>query len=123
MEAILDTNFIISCVLKRIDFIEELENLGFKIKVPKEVLEELKDLKKESKTNHNERVAIDVAFQILDERKVKKIKVGGRTVDDGLIQKGNDGFYIATLDRGIKVKIPNKILIDNSKKGLRVERA
>ena len=31
MEVILDTNFIVSCVRRKIDFLNELENLGFKI--------------------------------------------------------------------------------------------
>ena len=45
MEAVLDTNFIVSCVKKKIDFISELENLGFKIVLPKEIFQELKDLR------------------------------------------------------------------------------
>jgi len=122
MEVLLDTNFIISCLRKRIDFLEELKDLGFKAKVPREVLEELKDLKAEKKTGREARSAIDIAFQILDEAKVKKVKVGGRTVDDGLIAKGKEGIYIATLDNGIKREIPNKIVIDSAKNSLKIER-
>jgi len=122
MEVLLDTNFIISCVRKRIDFIDELNSLGFKAKVPREVLQEMKDLKREKKTGRDERTAIDVAFQLLDERNVKKVKVGGKNVDEGLIAKGKEGIYIATLDRGIKVKIPNKVVISNANMGLKVER-
>jgi rRNA-processing protein FCF1 len=122
MEVLLDTNFIISCVRKRIDFLEELSGMGFKPKVPREVLQEMKDLKKEGKTSYGERVAIDIAFDMLEKAKVKKIKVGGKNVDLGLIAKGQSGIYIATLDRGIKREIPNRVVIENTKKSLRVER-
>ncbi|MFH1425509.1 MAG: PIN domain-containing protein [archaeon] len=122
MEVLLDANFIISCVRKRIDFIDELEVLGFKVKVPREVLQELKDLKREKKLGRETRTAINIAFQMLDDGGVKKVGVGGRTVDEGLIAKGKEGVYIATLDKEILRGVPNKIVIDNSKKGLKVER-
>jgi len=122
MEVLLDTNFIISCVLKRIDFIEELQSLGFKVKVPREVLQEMKDLKRERRTSHQERVAIDVAFGFLNDRKVKKMKLGGKTVDEGLIKRGKEGAYIATLDRGIKIEVPNRVVILSAKNKFVVER-
>ena len=118
----MDTNFIISCLLKRIDFLDELEGMGFKVVVPKEVLQELKDVKRNGKTSREEREIIDVAFSLLRERKVKKKGVGGRTVDDGLIKFGREGFYIATLDRGIKTKVPNRVVISNASGSLRIER-
>ncbi|MEM4271110.1 MAG: hypothetical protein QXO70_03380, partial [Candidatus Pacearchaeota archaeon] len=71
MEVLLDSNFIISCVKKKIDFIEELEKLGFKVILPREVLQELKDLKMES--YHSDRVAINVALEMFEKRKIKKI--------------------------------------------------
>lgn len=122
MEVLLDTNFIISCVLKRIDFVEELEGLGFKVKVPRRVLQELKDLKTDKKSSRAERQAIDVAFAILDEKKIRKVRIGGSYVDDGLIQKGKEGAYIATLDREIKHSVPNKVVIDAAARKLKIER-
>jgi rRNA-processing protein FCF1 len=122
MEVLLDTNFIISCVRKRIDFLEELGGMGFKPKVPREVLQEMKDLKREGKTGRAERDAIDLAFDMLENAKVKKVKVGGRTVDLGLIAKGQAGIYIATLDNGIKREIPNRVVIESAKNRLMVER-
>jgi rRNA-processing protein FCF1 len=122
MEVLLDTNFIISCVLKRIDFVEELRGLGFHVKVPKSVLQEMKDLKTDKKVSHGERQAIDVAFAILEERKIRKARIGGSYVDDGLIQKGREGVYIATLDKAIKHSVPNKVVIDTAKNTLKIER-
>ncbi len=109
--------------MKRIDFVEELEAMGFHVRVPRRVLQEMKDLKKESKASRAERQAIDVAFAILEEKKIKKVRIGGSYVDDGLIQKGKEGVYIATLDREIKHSVPNKIVINATKNGLKIERS
>jgi rRNA-processing protein FCF1 len=122
MEVIMDSSFIVSCVRKKISFLEELENLGFKILVPKEVLEEMKDLRKNSKTSHEDRVAIELAFKLLNENKVKKTRIGNKKVDLGLIDKGKMGAYIATLDGEIKRQIPNSVIINKAKNSVMVER-
>lgn len=122
MEVLIDTNFIISCLLKKIDFLEELRTMGFKPVVPREVLEEMKDLKRNSKTSHEERIAINLALQLFEDKKIKKMKLGKKKVDDGLIEKGRAGIYIATLDNGIKRNIPNKIVILSAQKKLGIER-
>jgi len=115
MEVLLDSSFIISCIRKRIDFLDQLEEQGFKVKVPKEVMQELKDLRRKKETSRADRIAIDVAMEIFEHRKVKKMGVGGKNVDEGLIEKGKEGYYIATLDGGIKNKIDRKIVIFSSK--------
>jgi len=122
MKIILDTNFIISCILKRIDFIEQLTEKGFRIVVPREVIEELKDLRLSNRVSHEERVAINVALELLEKKEIKKIKLGKMRVDDGLIKKGKEGIYIATLDAVIKRQVPNRIVILDSKKEVGVER-
>ena len=121
MEVLLDTNFVISCILKRIDFMDELKNLGFTPVLPREVLQELKDLKK-NKSSPAERAAIEVAFEIFEKEKIRKTKIGGTSVDNALITKGQMGIYIATLDAGIKNRVPNLIVIASAKNGLAVER-
>ncbi len=122
MEAILDTNFIISCLMKQIDFIEELQDKGFKIVVPREVLQEMKDLKRKDKTSRAENTAIDIALQIIETKKVKKISLGENYVDKALIAKGKEGVYIATLDKGIQRQVPNRIVIKSASKSLEIER-
>ena len=111
MEVILDSSFIISCIRERIDFLAQLEEQGFKPVVPREVLQEMKDLMKSNRASHEDRVAIKVAFEIFENRKVKKMSFGDGKVDDYLIEKGKAGAYIATLDRGIKREVPNRIVI------------
>ncbi|MEK6819382.1 MAG: PIN domain-containing protein [Nanoarchaeota archaeon] len=123
MQVILDTSFIVSCLMKRIEFLDKLSELGFHVLVPREVLEELKDLKKNDKTTMREREMIAIALELLSSRKIKKTRLGHKNVDQGLIQKGVEGIYIATLDRGIKNKIPNKIVISAAQNSLLIERA
>jgi len=121
MEVILDTNFIISCVLKRIDFLEELKELGFVPVLPREVMQEMKDLK-QGKISREDKVAIEVAFKMFEEKKIKKLSFGRGKVDDSLIKKGKKGVYIATLDREIKRAVPNRIVILEAQNKLGVER-
>lgn len=112
MEVVLDSSFILSCIRKRIDFLDQLEEQGFSPRLPQEVFQELKDLR--LSVGHDDRVAIDVAMEMFERRKVKKIKLGHKKVDLGLIEKGKSGSYVATLDKVIKRQIPKVIVIFDS---------
>lgn len=121
MEVILDTNFIISCVKRKIDFISRLREEGFKVLIPKEVVNELKDL--EYNTAPADKSAVLLALQILDSNKeLKKMKLGNKKVDESLIEMGKRGAYIATLDKAIKHSIPNRVIISDSKNDILIER-
>ena len=120
MEVLLDSNFIISCVKRKIDFMSELEALGFKTLIPREVYQELKDLKQ--KVNREERSAIEIAMKMFEKSDINKITLGKESVDKGLIEKGKKGFYIATLDAAIKRSVPNKVVISAAQNSLVVER-
>ncbi|MBX4196189.1 hypothetical protein KW805_01215 [Candidatus Pacearchaeota archaeon] len=120
MEVLLDSSFIISCLRKNIDFISELKEQGFSPVLPREVMDELKDLR--LNVAHADRVAIDLAFTLFETRKIKKMKLGGTSVDEGLIAKGKHGIYIATLDRVIKRAVPNRIVISDAKNAISIER-
>ena len=115
MEVLLDSSFVISCVKERVDFLDQLEEQGFRVKIPREVMQEMKDLRKKSKLSRASREAIDVAMRLIEKRKVKKTSIGDGPVDDWLIKKGQEGYYIATLDGEIKNKIPNKVVLFRSK--------
>ena len=121
MEVLLDSNFIISCIKRKIDFLSQLKILGFRVILPREVLQELKDLRLSSR--HEERVAIDLAFQLIEKKEVKKMKLGNKTVDLGLIDKGKEGAYIATLDNNIKRIVQNKVIINNASNRIEIERS
>ena len=120
MDVILDTNFIVSCVRKKIDFFSHLEETGFKVIVPKEVVDELKDLR--HKVKHDDEGAVKLALEMLNGKNVNKIKLGQGKVDDKLIDLGKRGAYIATLDAYIKRSIPNSVIIDSRKNGILVEK-
>lgn len=121
MEVLLDTSFVISCIKKRIDFLDNLEEMGFKVLLPKEVFQEIKDLRLNSDVAT--RTAVGVALEILEKRKVKGVTIGNKNVDEGLIEFGKKGAYIATLDAAIKRSVPNKVIISESSNGLVIERS
>jgi rRNA-processing protein FCF1 len=122
MEVLLDSSFIISCVKRKIDFISELEGMGFKVLLPKEVFQEIKDL--ELHSARETRIACGLALEMFEKRKVKSVALGDkRQADEGLIEMGKRGAYIATLDAAIKRSVPNKVIIEESSNSLVVERA
>ena len=105
---------------KKIDFISQIEEEGFKVILPREVYQELKDLK--MKVNTEERALIGVALELFDSKKIKKMTLGGKNVDEGLILKGREGYYIATLDGAIRRIISNVIIINSAGNKILVER-
>ena len=119
MEVLLDTSFIVSCVKEKIDFIKQLEQAGFVVKVPHEVIEELKDLK--LKSDRKTKDAVKIALMIVLDKSVKKIRLGHKSVDDGLIEKGKDGYYIASLDRVIKHSVEKRVVLFKDKRQVGVE--
>ena len=121
MQVLLDSSFIISCVRERIDFLAQLEEQGFTPVVPREVLQEMKDLRTSNRVTHEDRVAIDVALTMIEQQKVKKIGMGQGRVDDWLIKKGQAGSFIATLDKGIKKRVPKRVVIFKAQNRVGVE--
>jgi len=107
-------------MIRKIDFIEQLKKEGFRIIIPKEVIEELKDLK--NNLPHNEKTAINLAIELIEKNKLEKMKLSKGKVDDALISLGKKGAYIATLDSAIKNIIPNKIGISSAKNAILIER-
>jgi rRNA-processing protein FCF1 len=95
--------------------------MGFKVLLPREVFEEIKDLRLNS--DHETKVAVEVALELFKKRKIKSVALGKKPVDEGLIEFGRRGAYIATLDTVIKRQIPNKVCISESGNKLIVERS
>ena len=123
MEVLLDSSFIISCLVKKIDFLSQLKEKGFKVVIPREVIQELKDLTTKKELSRGERTAIKIGLELFSSKDVKKIGFGEKKVDDMLIKKGKEGVYIATLDNGIKRQVKNKIIIQSAKKEIGIERS
>ena len=115
-EALLDTNFIISCARQKIDFFEEIESLGFSALVPEQVIGELMKLSSSEKRKVGREA--ELALKILEANKFHTIGLEVRNVDKGIIKfaRKNPETVIATLDNGIKEKIPNRKLVIRGKK-------
>ncbi|MGY4883959.1 MAG: hypothetical protein ACP5NZ_00065 [Nanobdellota archaeon] len=108
-QALLDTNFIITCMKQKIDFFEELPLMGIQIIIPEEVIKELEKLNQNS------------ALKLLEneEERFLKVSLGGKNVDNAIINfaKKNKEIIVGTLDQDVRKKIKNrKISIRNKKK-------
>ena len=109
---ILDTNFILSCLRKKIDFFEEIKFMGFQILIPKQVIKEIKGIANSKKKLHFKEDA-KLALKLLETNSFREINLKEKNVDKGLISlaKKKKNIIIATLDREIKNKIQNTKLI------------
>ena len=118
-KALLDSSFIITCVKNKIDFFNYLEEEGYKILIPKKVIEEIKHVA-ESKKKLKDKDIATLSLKILMMKDFKAIETKGKTTDNSIINYGkeNPETIIATLDKEIKFKIKNKRLIIRNKKKL-----
>lgn len=119
--ALLDSNFIITCVKEKIDFFEELSFMGFKIIIPEQVIKEIENVSNSNqklKSRENAKFAIE----ILKKNNFEEIDIGKGHVDRKIIEyiKDKPEILVATLDRELKKKLiqlkKHKIVIRGKKK-------
>ena len=106
---IFDTNFILTAIKQKIDFISDLE--GCELLVPKQVLEELKKMTTDKKKKLVERELAGISLAILNQNKSKFriIELEKSFVDTGLLRLNpQEKPVIATLDREIKRLLKGK---------------
>ncbi|MBS3070951.1 hypothetical protein J4407_01470 [Candidatus Pacearchaeota archaeon] len=122
MEVILDTNFIMTCVKQKIDFFSDIETLGFKIIIPKQVLNELK-LVIRSRKKHHFRQDAELSLKIIESEKgnwkTVDLKKYGKNTDTGIknFAEVHERVLVATMDQELKRKIKNnKIVIRGMRK-------
>ncbi len=120
--AVLDTNFILSCVKKKIDFFREIPERGIQILIPKQVIEEIKRIENSTKKLYF-REAAKLAVVILENNDFEEIDLKENYVDKGLIKyaKEHPRAIIATLDKELQNKIANPKLIIRGEKKLEVQ--
>ena len=108
--ALLDTNFILSCIKQKIDFFEELFLRGYQVIIPNRVIDELKKLKQTS------------ALKLLEKSNFKKITLMGKNVDNSIINYANKNpdILVATLDEELNNKLKNRKIIIRGKKKLEI---
>jgi rRNA-processing protein FCF1 len=119
MKIILDTNFLIYCAKNKLDYIEEIKNLineGFELVVPRQVINEINKLKEDKfkKVSGKDKLACNLALQILEKNKVKIVNLEGKTVDDAIINLALEDKknIVCTLDREIRHTLGRVILIN-----------
>ena len=120
-QAVLDTNFILTAIKNKIDFIEEITFLGLTPVVPEQVITELEKIV-ESEKKLKFKDDAQLGLKILEKKKIEKIDLKNDYVDDGLIDyaQENKSAIFATMDKELKSKIPNRKLVIRAKKGLEI---
>jgi rRNA-processing protein FCF1 len=109
-QVILDTNFILSCIRKKIDFFEEIKFMGLEIIIPKEVIKEIEKFRQKPES--------EVALKLIKKNNYNEIELGKGHVDKKIINyaKNSSEIIVATLDREIKNKVNNRKLIIRGKR-------
>jgi rRNA-processing protein FCF1 len=116
MKIVLDTNFLISCLKFKIDFLKELQ--GDELFIVDKTRGELEKLIKGGKAQDKQRAKL--SLMILKKKKIKIIKSKEKeTVDDTLARLKN--YIIATQDKELKKRIKGKKLIIRAKKKLEIQ--
>lgn len=124
MQILLDTNFMLTCVKQKIDFVTELEYMGFsKFIIPKQVVLELKKLVTDKKTKIIDRESAEMTLDIIKNCKAtKRVDLKEDITDKGIIDYANKkGTAVATLDGEIKENIKKKVKIVAIKRKKKLE--
>lgn len=118
-QVLLDTNFILTCIKQKIDFFREIPEKGIEILIPTQVIEEIKRLANSTK-KMKFRDDARLAEVILEKNEFKEIDIRGKYADKGIIKyaKEHSRLIVATLDREIKIKLMNEIMVIRGKKKL-----
>ena len=124
MKILLDTNFIMTCVKQKIDF-PSLANdiIDEKIEwiIPQDVLNELGNLKDRKGMKISDKEAAKLSFEILQTINPKIIELPGKNpnIDIKIVNYIiNKPIVLATLDKGLKGRVDNKILTIRGKNNL-----
>lgn len=117
---VLDTNFILSCVRKKIDFFHEIKFSGLKIIIPIQVIAELENLSETGNLKLREEAKL--SLKLLKKNSFDKVDLKIKNVDNGIVKfaKEHEDYIIATLDKEIQKKIENQKLIIRGEKELEV---
>jgi len=122
---LLDTNFILSCISQKIDFMHDLITMGYEIIIPEEVIQEIDGLSiskgRGMKVKNSASLALSIINLNQNHTKIISLSEGGRNKVDNLIvryAKTHPETAIATLDNELKRKLKNnmKIIIMDKRK-------
>ena len=121
---ILDTNFIIYCTEKKIDYKTEILNIsssGYELVVPRPVILEIMLISQNAK-KYSDKNAAKLALDILEHNQVEIIETKTNIADDAVVELAEEslGSIVASLDLQLRKRLKGiaKILIVNSSKEL-----
>lgn len=116
---VLDTNFILSCVNQKIDFVNELA--GYELVLPRQVVMEIEKIAGDVSEKLSERELARLALSVINKFKDKftEIDLKRKFVDRGIELLEGD-YIIATLDKELHRKLEGrfKFLIISKRKKL-----
>lgn len=126
MEILLDTNFILTCVLQKIDFVElseEMFNEKLNWILPKQVINELKKIEKDLKQKRKFREGAKLSLEILETMNLKIVDLNKNPNIDIAIKDyiSDKPIVLATNDKGLKKRVKNRILSIRGTKSLILE--
>jgi len=118
MKILLDTSFVLACIKKKIDFINQIDEIfSEKIEfiVPEEVLDELKTISTRLGEKMVDKSAAEIGVKLLNG--MKTIRLGNRNTDDGIVDYlKTEDCILATIDNGLQKRVKRGILaIKNNK--------
>ena len=123
MKIILDTNFLIYTAKNKLDYLDEIENMineKYELVVPKQVIIELEKLMNDKwkKVSGKDKLAANLAIQLLKHNKVKIVDIRGNSVDEAIVNLANSEpkNIVCTLDKGMRYNLPRVILVNKFKK-------
>jgi rRNA-processing protein FCF1 len=118
---LLDTNFILECVKRKIDFIEDLILEGFTILIPQQVIQELENFKSEKNSTKRKDYS-RIALQKIKSGNYEPLLLEGSYVDSGiaLYSQEHTEDLIATIDKELISRISSPRLVLTSKKKFEV---
>ncbi len=121
-KVLLDTNFIITCIKQKIDFFKEIYEIGAEIIIPKQVLQELKNISDDKNQNKISRANAQLALKIIEKNKYTPLLFEGGYVDKEIIKysKEHPKIIIATLDKDLQKNIKSRKMIIRGRKRLEV---
>ena len=123
MEILLDTNFILTCAKQKIDFSEIAESIideNIEWIVPQQVLNELGNIKDRKESSGKDKEAAKLSFELLKHLNPKIVELKKNpNVDIAIVNYILDTqIVLATLDKGLKERINNRILTIRGKNHL-----
>jgi len=109
-KVLVDTNFLVYCVKKKIDFFEFCQLNGFLVIIPLEILKEIDRLISSSKSSLAN--VLKSIKKIIEKEKYEAISIKGKYVDSGIINylKKNPEIFLATMDEKLQKLVKNKII-------------